>query len=264
MTRRPRPIITLLTDFGTDDTYVGMMKGVIAAINPEANVIDLTHAIEPQDVVGAAFALGSAFAYFPEGAVHVAVVDPGVGSARKIVCMKTARHLFLAPDNGLLTLVAQRETPTLLVEVTERRYFLPQVSRTFHGRDVFAPVAARLSLGLNPTRLGPRLRDIVRLDFPQPLAEPGGWRCQVIHVDRFGNLITNLPGDKIRSHERVLIKVGRRRIHGIRHSYAEAGPGELLAVVGSSGHIEIAVNLGSAAETLRLGRGATVRVFSDS
>lgn len=261
MKKPRRRTITLLTDFGTEDAYVGVMKGVIAGINPDANVVDLTHAVAPQDVFGAAFLLASSFAYFPEGTIHVAVVDPGVGSARQIVCVKTARYLFLAPDNGLLTLVAEREKPRLMVAVTERKYFLPEVSHTFHGRDLFAPVAARLSLGLNPSKLGPRLRKLMRLEFPQPARISGGWRGEVIHVDRFGNLVTNISEEILAKAKRLSIRVGRRRIHGLRRSYAEAKPGELLAIVGSTGHVEISVNLGNAAQMLRVGRGAPVQIL---
>ncbi|MCX7886113.1 MAG: SAM-dependent chlorinase/fluorinase [Verrucomicrobiae bacterium] len=264
MPKTARQTITLLTDFGTTDAYVGIMKGVIATINPKANVVDLTHAIEPQNVSGAAFVLASAYTYFPKGTIHVAVVDPGVGSNRKIVCMKTARHLFLAPDNGLLTLVADRETPTLVVEVRERKYFLPHVSQTFHGRDVFAPVAAHLSLGLNPTNLGPRLRDLARLDFPRPVRTRNGWRGEVIRVDRFGNLITNIPAAMIAGQKHVTVRIGRKYIHGLRQSYAEAAPHELLAIIGSAGFLEISVNLGSAADTLRVGNGASVHLSCGS
>lgn len=260
MPRTMRPTITLLTDFGTGDCYVGVMKGVIARISPQANVVDLTHSVAPQDVGHAAFALASSFAYFPQGTVHVAVVDPGVGSGRKIVCMKTRRYTFLAPDNGLLTLVAEREKPTLMVEVAERKYFLPKVSHTFHGRDVFAPVAAHLSLGLSPAKLGPRLAQIVRLDFPKPVPTPRGWRGEVICVDRFGNLITNLSEDMLTERRHVLVRIGQRRIRGVRQSYSQAKPGELLALIGSTGCLEISVNLGSAAKTLGLGKGAVVEV----
>ncbi len=260
MTKTPRPIITLLTDFGADDAYVGVMKGVIAGINPDANVVDLTHAIRAQNITHAAFVLAASFAYFPKGTIHVAVVDPGVGSARKIVCLKTARYFFLAPDNGLLTLVAQREKPTLIVEVAKQQYFLPKVSHTFHGRDVFAPVAAHLSLGLNPAKLGRRLQEIVQLDFPKPVAIRRGWRGEVVCVDRFGNLITNITEQMLFAPQHTLVRIGQRHIHGIRQSYAQAKPGELLALVGSTGHLEISINLGNAAEHFRLGKGAPVRV----
>jgi len=183
-----RPI-ALLTDFGHGDPYLGIMRGVILSINPQAQVVDLCHEVLPQNVFQAAFLLRAAYPYFPTGTIFVAVVDPGVGSARRILCLDTQCHLFLAPDNGLLSLIA---APGRWRHVTSRRYFLNPVSHTFHGRDIFAPVAAHLSLGLDPGELGPVVADPVQLPAHIPQRFGDELRARVVHIDHFGNLITNV------------------------------------------------------------------------
>ncbi len=233
------PPIALLTDFGTRDPFVGVMKGVIAGIAPQTRVIDLGHDIPPFAVREASWVLQVSADYFPRGTVFVAVVDPGVGSGRRILLAKTARHLFLAPDNGLLGFLREAEFRA----VTDRRLFLKPVSNTFHGRDVFAPVAARLAKGMPPSRVGPPVASVVRLP-----ATPG----RVVWIDRFGNLVTDLPpGPRA-------IRFRGRRIPVVK-TYAASKPGALVAVVGSSGTLEISVADGSAARRLGAKIGDAVR-----
>ncbi|HLG30718.1 MAG TPA: SAM-dependent chlorinase/fluorinase, partial [Candidatus Brocadiales bacterium] len=197
---KKRHVITLLTDFGTKDSYVGIMKGIISGINPDANIIDLCHEIGRQDIFEGAYVLYSSYKFFPAGTIHVAVVDPGVGTKRKIICAKIRDYLFLAPDNGILSLVLTDEKPRLIIEVTNKKHFLPEISNTFHGRDIFAPVAAYLSRGINPLKLGKRLTKIKRIELPHPDASKQGvLKGKVIYIDVFGNLITNIRRDVLLS-----------------------------------------------------------------
>ena len=214
-------IITLLTDFGSQDAYAGIMKGVIAGINHRANIIDICHNIPPQDIFNGAYLLSTSYKYFPKGTIHVAVVDPGVGSQRDIVCVKIREHLFLVPDNGLLSFVVQEERPKSIVRVTNDRYFLPSFSNTFHGRDVFAPVAAYLSLGIKPRQLGSKINQLKQLDIPRPeVKETGQLEGQIIYIDRFGNLITNITRALIEQHASKK-KQNRGRWSGIRSQRSE-------------------------------------------
>lgn len=266
---KKRPVITLLTDFGTEDSYVGIMKGVISGINPEASVIDLCHEISPQDVLEGAYVLYSSYKFFPGGTIYVSVVDPGVGSERKIICVKTRNYLFLAPDNGILSLVLTDEKPQLIVDVTNKNYFLPAISETFHGRDIFAPVAAHLSAGVNPSKLGKERKKIKVLEMPSSDNSTKGVLVgEIIYIDRFGNLITNirrgdflnLLGAVLPRPNDVTVKAGKRKISGISNSYADVPAGKPLAIFGSSGFLEISVNRGSAHDVLGLKRGAYVTV----
>jgi S-adenosylmethionine hydrolase len=264
-----QPIISLLTDFGTRDVYAGVLHGVIAGIAPRARVIDLTHEVAAQDVIEAAFLLDAAAPYFPEGTIHVCVVDPGVGSSRRILCARAPRATFLAPDNGLLTRVLERlraDGPVDLRAVENRAWFLADVSSTFHGRDVFAPVAARLALGHDARDLGPAVHDPVLLDLaPDRALGPGHVRGEVVHVDRFGNLITNLRpgrhGADVRAARLVTSEVTREVEGPVRASYADVREGAPLLITSSTGLLEIAVRGGSAHEQLHAGRGEPVDVF---
>ncbi|MBI2560060.1 MAG: SAM-dependent chlorinase/fluorinase [Planctomycetes bacterium] len=295
-----RPVITLLTDFGTKDSYVGIMKGIISGISPDANIIDLCHEIGHQDIFEGAYILYSSYKFFPRGTIHVVVVDPGVGTKRKIICAKTQNYLFLAPDNGILSLVLNDEKPDFIIEVTNKKYFLPEacpelvsgVSNTFHGRDIFAPVAAYLSKGVNPLNLGKKLTKIKEIELPAPTffekeadartnkfvhatpAKRGVVKGEVIYIDAFGNLITNLKQDifppplfpppkrgRIKvAGEDVIVTAGKRKIRGISPSYADVPVGKPLAIFGSSGYLEISVNRGSAHDMLGLRRGNSVIV----
>ena len=198
--RQPR-VITLLTDFGNQDAYVGIMKGVIAGINPFANIVDICHSISPQDIFSGAYLLYTSYKYFPRKTIHVAVVDPGVGSRRNIICVETKNYFFLAPDNGLLSFIIQNEKPKSIFRITNSKYFLPSPSNTFHGRDVFAPVAAHLSLGVKPQQFGIRINQLEQLDVPKPhYKKTGQLEGQILYIDRFGNFITNITKAHIEQH----------------------------------------------------------------
>jgi len=258
------PLISLLTDFGTDDAFVGVMKGVIAGICPDARVVDVTHAVPRHNIAAAAFHLAAAFPYFPEGTIHVVVVDPGVGSGRKVVAMASRGHIFIAPDNGVLTLVERGHGHSKLVEATNKRFFLPEVSATFHGRDVFAPVAAHVAGGLSLDELGPAMTEICLAPVAEAHADSQGvMHGVVLWSDRFGNLITNIPADMLEGigqREVLRVRIGNRTVEGLSRTYADAAAGEPLAMIGSFGHLEIAVRLDNAAKVLDVNIGAPVQV----
>lgn len=277
------PVITLTTDFGTSDAYVGAMKGVILGINPDAVIIDLTHSIEPQNIGQAAFVFSTAYTYFPDGTIHLVVVDPGVGTRRKIVVLASPRAFFVAPDNGVLSYVVQahsrRKTqpqrgfptegtrkklppPLKAFAITNPRYWHHPVSQTFHGRDILAPVAAHLSLGVSPQEFGDNLSHLLAFPVPRPYAEASGEVIgHVVHVDRFGNLITDVTREDLASQD-VSIEVAGRDIRGLSSSYEEAG--ELLAIFGSSGYLEVAARSKSAATLLGLKVGDVIRISGNT
>jgi len=262
---RPVAVVTLLTDFGLVDPFVAMMKGVMLGINPALQIVDLCHRVQPQNVRQAAFMLMTSCGYFPRGTIHVAVVDPGVGAGRRILACQTERFYFLAPDNGLLGPVLEREGQCRCVDVSNADYFLEHVSLTFHGRDIFAPVAAHLSLGVPLENLGPSASPAEVLHFAKPRRQDGETIVgEVLYTDRFGNLVTNLHEDDIKQvageDGSVHITVGRTTLEGLSLSYAAERPGILLALVGSTGFLEVAVNLGSAQEFLGVDIGAPVEL----
>ena len=244
-------LIALTTDFGIVDPWVGIMKGVLATRAPEARVVDLTHGIPPQNVLAGALVLRYALPYFPPGTIHVAVIDPGVGSERRPICVETPREILVGPDNGLLSLAATAP-PARAYHLKEGRFFPSPRSATFHGRDVFAPVAAALAMGTRPSELGPEIRDMRVLRVPEPRREAGAIRGEVIYVDHFGNLITNVPQSLLANFpaEPTSISIRGTRVAGIAPSYAAVSPGQPVAVVNSWNHLEIAVRDGSAAATL--------------
>jgi S-adenosylmethionine hydrolase len=260
-----RSLITLTTDFGTGSPYVAQMKGVILGINPEANIVDITHDIPPQDIAAGALVLREVFAAFEPGTIHVAVVDPGVGTDRRLIHADIQGRHYLAPDNGLLTLL-EKKGMRRVVQLNERRYWRSQVSATFHGRDILAPVAAHLSLGVDPLMLGPPARDLVR--FEQHIAtSPGQVRGEILAIDHFGNLITNInhsvlalakidPADPA-----TCIQVKSVEVSGISKTYGEHPPETVIALFGSGGFLEIAVVNGHAAQHLHACRGDVVEVF---
>lgn len=249
-------IITLLTDFGLDDAYVGTMRGVILNINPHATIVDLCHQVRPQDIAAAAFLLGSSYRYFPAGTVHLAVVDPGVGSGRRAVAVETPRYLFVGPDNGVLSYVLAEEASFKAVSLTQPRYWLPRVSRTFHGRDIFAPVAAHLSLGVPLAELGEAIDELVTWPVPHPEKQAdGSLRAHIIYIDRFGNLITDAKEEDLPS-QQIAVEVAGHIIEGLSPSYAAGSP--ILALIGSTGRLEIAVREGNAAQHLGLKVGDTL------
>lgn len=262
-------IITLLTDFGEDDEFVGVMKGVILGVNPSASIIDITHRIDPQDIVQAAYLIPSYYTFFPKGTVHIIVVDPGVGSDRPIIALEMAGHVFLAPDNGVLSLLLDSGYIDSIVSVNNQNYFLTPVSQTFHGRDIFAPVGAYISMGIDVGKTGTPLgkRDLVRLDIQKPhLTDKGKLVGAIISIDRFGNLITNIKlsdvNESFGSHPDAIlqVEVGKRKIEGLSESYQGAGIENLLAIIGSRGYLEIAVNRGSAHGRLKVKKGDLVCV----
>lgn len=260
------PCVALLTDFGTSDHYVGSLKGVILGINPRAVMVDVTHDIPSFDIQAGAFALLAAYAYFPAGTVFLAIVDPGVGTARRILLAQTERHSFIAPDNGLLSPLLAREKAHAVRSIENPSYFLPRPSRTFEGRDKMAPVAAWLSKGESPASFGPAARGLVSLDTPEPRRIGSEISGRVLYVDKYGNLTTNIPGGLIldlgRGQARPKLEafVRRRRIKTFGESYGAARKGEAFFLIGSLGLVEIAVREGSAGHKLGAGAGDTVRI----
>lgn len=255
--------IALLTDFGHNDAYVGIMKGVILGINPGVRMVDLTHGIRHQDVAQGALSLKAAYSYFPPQTIFVCVVDPGVGSQRQAILVKTKKYYFLAPDNGLLTPALDREKDFEIYSITNDRFFLKPVSYTFHGRDIFASVAAHLSKGVEPGQFGPRQEDCIRLKFPVPKVDRRHQKVdgEVIDWDIFGNIVTNIEPRHVEFMERDLnIQISGKTIKKVSASYADVHPGEYLAIWGSKGYLEISVNHGSAKEMLGVPKGARVEI----
>lgn len=257
------PLITLTTDFGVGSRYVGAMKGVIYSIAPAASVVDLTHSIAPQDIRGGALALAEMAPWFPAGTIHVAVVDPGVGSGRQIVYAKIGGQQFVAPDNGLLSRLAEREKPSKIIRIAEPRHWLPAVSATFHGRDIMAPVAARLSLGLSPDELGPAITELAELTWSEARRMANHIDGEVIEIDSFGNLITNITRDQLKgapTDESVTVTCDDHQTQGIFKTYSDQPALTLVALVGSSDRLELAIVDESAAMMLAVKVGAAVRV----
>ena len=258
-----RPVIALLSDFGSRDHYVGTMKGVILGICPDVTMVDITHDIPPHDILDGALELAAAYRFFPAGTIFLAVVDPGVGSARRGIAADCGDYRFVCPDNGLLSAVTRHAQPQKIVELTERRYARPTVSRTFEGRDRFAPAAAWLAKGIHLPALGRNLPTIQRLDIPQPEITDDGMAGAVLRIDRFGNLVTNIDRksfEKFSSGAGVQIDASGTPVKRLVATYADIQNGEVCALFGSTDHLELAANAGSAAEALRLSRGAPVRI----
>lgn len=261
----PSGIVSLLTDFGLKDHFVGVMKGVITGMAPQATLVDITHQVRPQSVSEGARTLAQAVPYFPPGTVHVAVVDPGVGTERRALAAQIGEHFFVAPDNGLLSLVLQeaREAgqPVRLIALTKPAYWLPHVSAVFHGRDIFAPVGAHLANGLPLSILGDEIDDPVLIKPTQPEVTATGWQATVVMVDGFGNLCTNLLGSSLPENKAgISIKIGAETIHGLSHTFGDATPGTLIALVDSTGHLAVAEVDGNASKQLNVDVGAPVFV----
>ena len=258
---KPSGIITLTTDFGVSDPYVAMMKGVILSIHPSARLVDVTHQIGTGAVSQAALLIRETFPYFPEGTVHLAVVDPGVGSHRKLIALEADAHSFVGPDNGLFWPVFRDFIGAKAVHLTQTRYFLPSVTCTFHGREIFAPVAAHLSLGLPLESLGPSLRDLEKLNLPQPYVKEGVLYGEILRVDHFGNLVTNIPSRDLMAFLESgppRIEAGKLVVRKLSRIYAEGEEGEPLALINSSDLLESAVNRGRASEYVGLRNGEIV------
>lgn len=261
-----RPIIALLSDFGSQDHYAGAMKGVALSICPEATLVDISHDIAPHDILDGALQLAASYPYFPQGTIFLVVVDPGVGSKRRGLAVDTGDYRFVAPDNGVLTAVFAESPPKTIVEITERRYGRPTVSRTFEGRDRFAPAAAWLAKGTRLAALGRPLQFYRTIEMPAPVIEAEGIKGQVIRVDRFGNAVTNIDRnsfERFTNAGAVQVKAGDYRIDRLVTTYEDIGSGEVSALFGSTDHLELAANSSSAAERLGLERGSLVVVTRD-
>jgi S-adenosyl-L-methionine hydrolase (adenosine-forming) len=262
-----RSIVTLTTDFGISDHFVGTIKGVILEINPDAEIIDISHSVQAFDVLDGALAIAQAYSYFPASTVHLVVVDPGVGTARRPIILSTERHHFVAPDNGVLSLIYGREERVHVRHVSAQHYFLQPISNTFHGRDIFAPVAAYLSKGVDSEKFGDEITDYVKFNAPKPKpVDQQTLKGVVLKADRFGNLITNIApqdapmlfGDNPAPFK---IVIGKHEITEIKTSYAEGGPGEVFAILNSMGYLEIAANRAPAAQIVGTAKGTEVSIL---
>jgi hypothetical protein len=257
-------VISLLTDFGNKDNFVGVMKAVILKINPQAKIIDLCHNVMPQDILQAAFLLKNSFKYFPKGTVHLAVVDPGVGTKRRKILVKTKDYHFVAPDNGVLDLSLQGENIEKIIEITNDKYFLKPVSNTFAGRDIFGPVAAYLSLGRSIDDFGKRIKGIRHLQIPSPKQVKNKLIGEVIYIDHFGNLITNITKDDFEDfvrNSRFKIYIAGRLINKISQSYQEVKKNKPLAIWNSFGNLEISVAQANAEECLSANLKTPIRII---
>lgn len=239
-------IITITTDFGMEDYFVGVMKGVILSVNPDVRIVDLDNNIDRHDVFRACVSLRNSYKYFPEGTIHLVVVDPGVGSERRPVAVKADGHFFVGPDNGVFSMIYNDSDYFEVYEITNKSCMLGDISTTFHGRDIFAPSAAHLSAGLNMVDIGQPVKDPVKLALSEPVKTEYGFRGKVVYRDTFGNMITNIRSDIVEKNDTV--SISGLRILGISESYSDVGLGEPVALVGSSGYLEIAVNMGSASK----------------
>ena len=258
-----KPIITLLTDFGTKDHYVASMKGTIFNINPRCTLIDITHHVTPHNIKEGAFLLANAYSFFPKGTIHLSVVDPGVGGLRTPVLFVTTNYFFVGPDNGLFTFVLKREKVKKVVALTNPKYFLSHLSTTFHGRDLFAPVAAHLSLGVKPEAFGSELDSWVELDFEKPRIREGRLIGEILLIDAFGNLISNIDEKGllhfIKDHS-FMIKIGRKIIQDLKKGYWEGKRNEPITLIGSGGFLEISVREGNAQKMLKIKKGDRIIV----
>lgn len=234
-----------------------MMKGVILGICPEAPIVDISHEINPQDVSAASFILANSVDFFPQGTIHLAVVDPGVGSDRRVLCVSSNGHFFVAPDNGILKYILARQEH-VVINVSNSEYFLPRVSYTFHGRDIFAPVAAHLAAGVDFRKLGEEIHDFDPGELPQLEQYGNEIKGEIVYVDRFGNLISNIPADKL--HENIRTRIRGSGITGLSTCYSDGHAGELIALIGSSGFLEVALNFGNASERLKCSEGEKIAV----
>jgi S-adenosylmethionine hydrolase len=249
-------IVTLTTDFGQRDAFVGTMKGVILSIAPRVQIVDLAHGVAAGDIRGGAFALMVSVPFFPAGTIHVAVIDPGVGSARKAIAIRSRHAIFLGPDNGLLSWAVKGETSLEVRSIENPKMILPQVSNTFHGRDLFAPAAAWLAKRREFDELGPQLSSFQQMDWPDPVAGSEGWKTEVVHVDIYGNAITAFPEGRTSGVRHVILPGGQRL--PFERFYAAVPKGSPVAVAGSSGFVEIAIYQGNAAKELNLRPGSQV------
>jgi S-adenosylmethionine hydrolase len=265
------PIITLTTDFGLNDHFVGAMKGVILELAPDAQIIDINHSVQAFDVLDGALTISQAYSYYPSGTVHMVIVDPGVGTARRPILLTGDRHQFVAPDNGVLSLVYDREERISVRHITAEHYFLQPSSNTFHARDIFSPVAAYLAKGVDPDRFGDEITDYVRFNAPRPKpVDERTLRGVVLKVDRFGNLVTNITPQDLpalfgENTPAFKITVGNKgQANRMCANYAEGTPGEVFGILGSMGYLELAANRGSAFQLLGAGKGSEVNIVMEA
>ncbi len=242
-------IITLTTDFGLDDHYIGVMKGVILGINSDAVITDITHGIPKYDIFKAAFTVRNFYKYFPKDSIHIVVVDPEVGSERKPIVVESEQGVFIGPDNGVFSFILEENKGIPIIEITNPKYMLSDVSNTFHGRDIFAPAAAHISLGLEVTELGENVKSPISLEIKKPQVHDNEISGEVIYEDSFGNLITNIPRDLIEGYSKI--QIDEFIIDSVASSYQDVEKGEILAIIGSSGFLEISVNNGSASDLIK-------------
>ena len=248
-----------MTDFGIKDGNVGVMKGVIWGITPDAQISDLSHKVQAQNIREAAYILGRSAPYFPQGTIHVVVVDPGVGTARRSMAARIGDGFYVGPDNGTLTVWLERTEagnwPCEFVQLDQPKFWLPVVSHVFHGRDIFSPVAAHLARGVSLNELGSAFSDPVRLDIPKPVKTADGWRGEVVHIDHFGNLASNIRvehlGEAFRQKEKIILRLNGTEVRGMVDTFGERPPGELVALLGSTGNLVLSVVNGSAASKLQ-------------
>lgn len=267
-------IITLTTDFGLSDGFVGVIKGVILSIHPDAMIIDITHDIAPQNIQQGAFVFANAYPYFPPNTIHVVIVDPGVGSTRRPIALQRGETIFVAPDNGILSLGIRDwrleprvESPIHAVHLNNPYYWLPRVSSTFHGRDIFSPVAAHLSLGVPIEKMGEPIDDWVRLTQSKQATREGNEIIgQVIHIDRFGNVITNIGKEMFdgMNRDKIVVRIGNQEIRGIKNTYADGEQGEIIALISSAWTLELAVPNGNAANEIGTLIGSVLKVGIDN
>jgi len=258
----PSPLITLTTYFGLSDHYAGTMKGVILRICPSARIVDLCHEVSAYEITEAAFLIAQAYRFFPKKTVHVVVVDPGVGTARRPILMEAAGQYFIAPDNGVLSMIYGHEKHKIRA-IANEKYFLKPVSQTFHGRDIFAPVAAHLASGVSAASMGKLIQDYLRVDLESPVRTGKRvWTGKILKIDHFGNMITNFRPDEFPELEKrpFVMAVGTQRISRLARNYEECGPGEVFVILGSSGYLEVSSNQASAAKLLGCGTGAPVEL----
>jgi S-adenosylmethionine hydrolase len=258
----PAPLITLTTDFGLSDHYVGAMKGVLLSICPTARLVDISHGVGAFEIAEAAFLLSQAYRCFPRGTVHLVVVDPGVGTSRRPILAQAAGQYFVAPDNGVLSMIYSRETHKVRA-ITSSRYFRKPVSNTFHGRDIFSPVAAHLARGIEPARFGKLIEDYLRLSFDKPVRTARrAWTGAILKVDRFGNIVTNFSAEDFPDLDKRPFEMaaGPQRVAVLARNYAECPPGTLFLILGSSGYYEISASQASAAKMLGCAAGAPLEL----
>ena len=259
-----KPVITLLTDFGTKDHYVASMKGAILNINPQCFLVDITHQVSPHDIREGAFILANAYSFFPKRTIHLSVVDPGVGGVRRPILLVTQNYYFVGPDNGLFTMIAQKEKVRQIVVLDKQKYHLSKVSTTFHGRDIFASVAAHLSLGIKPKVFGYEIESLEGVGFEGPVIKEGRLLGEVLYIDTFGNLVSNIDEGKLFRFVRdrpFVIRAGRKTIRGLKEGYWEGRKDEPIALLGSGGFLEISVREGNAQKMLKAKRGDPIQII---